>query len=93
MNQAVEGSSRPLTFLGISGIKIFRDDIWGRLRMVFPADHNAYKQLGFYKTFPQRDLRQRLMNLVILPLLSIPKIRKGSTSKCSSRWFCPCSKW
>jgi multimeric flavodoxin WrbA len=76
-NQAVEGSSRPLTFLGVGGTKIFRDDIWGRIRMVFPADHKAYKQLGFYQTFPQRDLRQRLLNLIILPILSIPKIRAG----------------
>ena len=76
LSQAFEGSSRPMTFLGIGGVKVFRDDIWGRIRMVFPADHNAYKRLGFYNTFPQHDLRQRLLNLVIVPLLSIPKIRK-----------------
>ncbi|RPJ43329.1 MAG: hypothetical protein EHM21_11700 [Chloroflexi bacterium] len=76
LSQAVEDSSRPMTFLGIGGMKIFRDDIWGRIRIIFPADHNAYKKLGFYKTFPQNDLRQRLLNLVMMPLLSIPKFRE-----------------
>jgi multimeric flavodoxin WrbA len=76
LNQAVENSTRPITFLGMGGLKIFRDDVWGRIRMVFPADHHAYKQLGLYRTFPQHDLRQRLLNLIILPLLSIPKIRE-----------------
>ncbi len=75
MVQAEEGSSRPMTFLGISGVKIFRDDIWGRLRMVFPADHRAYQQLGFYKTFPQHNLGQRLLNFIILPILLIPRAR------------------
>ena len=53
LSQALVGSSRPLTFLGVSEVKIFRDDIYGHLRMVFPADHRAYQALGFYKTFPQ----------------------------------------
>jgi multimeric flavodoxin WrbA len=76
LSQAIQGSSRPMTFLGVGGLKIFRDDIWGRIRMVFPADHDAYKQLKVYRSFPQHDLRQRLMNMVIVPLLSIPKIRE-----------------
>jgi hypothetical protein len=77
LRHAVEGSSSPMTFLGVGGVKVFRDDIWGRLRMVFPADYHAFNLLGFYKTFPQHDLRQRLINLVIVPLLSIPQIRAG----------------
>jgi len=36
-------------------MKIFRDDISGRLRMIFPADHKAYKKNGLYKTFPQAN--------------------------------------
>ncbi len=76
LSQAVQGSSRPMTFLGIGGLKIFRDDIWGSIRMVFPADHNAYKRLGVYQSFPQHDVGQRLLNLIIIPLLSIPKMRE-----------------
>lgn len=55
-------------------------DIWGSLPIVYPADYHAFKQLGFYKTLPQHDLRQRLLNLVIVPLLSIPNMRKGFTN-------------
>ena len=56
-------------------MKIFRDDIYGRLRMIFPADHRAYARMGLYKTFPQADLRQRLQNMA-LPLFNLPPIRK-----------------
>ena len=27
---------------------MFRDEVWGRLRTVFQADHRAYKELGWY---------------------------------------------
>ncbi|HEY3425332.1 MAG TPA: NAD(P)H-dependent oxidoreductase, partial [Negativicutes bacterium] len=33
----------PATFLGVGGIKIFRDEIWGNLRFPFEADHQFYK--------------------------------------------------
>jgi hypothetical protein len=39
---------RPQTFLGVGDMKIFRDDIYGRLRMIFPADHRAYQKNGLY---------------------------------------------
>jgi multimeric flavodoxin WrbA len=43
---ADSGYVQPATFLGVGGMKIFRDDIWGRLRVVFRADHRAYKRMG-----------------------------------------------
>ena len=46
------GYIKPRTFLGVAGMKIFRDDIWSELRVVFRADHRAYKSLGYYD-FPQ----------------------------------------
>ena len=67
---------QPATFLGVGGTKIFRDDIYGRLRIPFPADHRAYQRLGFYKTFPQRDLLSMLLNTFVAPLLSIRKLRQ-----------------
>jgi hypothetical protein len=48
---ALVGYMHPQTFLGIGGMKVFRDDIWGPLRIVFPADHRAYKRIGFTKPF------------------------------------------
>jgi len=74
---ARSGYLRPASFLGVGGLKIFRDDIWGRLRTVFQADHRAYQRLGIYDTFPQRDVRSGLMNAVAIPLLKIPPLRRG----------------
>jgi multimeric flavodoxin WrbA len=67
---------KPITFLGVGGMKVFRDDIYGPLRIPFPADHRAFQRLGYYKTFPQRDLRSVLLNFFVGPLLSIRKLRK-----------------
>ncbi len=45
---------RPPTFLGVGGMKIFRDDVFGRLRFVFQGDHNHYESHGYYD-FPKVD--------------------------------------
>jgi multimeric flavodoxin WrbA len=57
---SIAGYVRPRTFLGVAGFKIFRDDIWGGLKVVFRADHKAYKRMGLYD-FPQRKLLQRFL--------------------------------
>lgn len=67
---AQSGYIKPHTFLGLAGQKVFRDDMWGRLRTVFQADHRAYKRLGVYD-FPQRDWRTRILNAVMGLLLKI----------------------
>jgi multimeric flavodoxin WrbA len=72
---SVNGYLRPETFLGEGGMKIFRDDVYGRLRTVFMADHKAYKRLGFYKTFPQNDFGIMMLNTFGAPLVNIPAIR------------------
>ena len=69
--------TRPATFLGIAGTHIFRDDIYGRLRPVFAADHRAYQRLGIYKSFPQVDFKVRLTNLFTGIIFRIPMIKKG----------------
>lgn len=66
---------KPRTFLGVGGMKIFRDDIWGRLRFPFVADHRFYKQHGIYD-FPQKDFRTRIHNRIMIFLTQIPKIRE-----------------
>jgi multimeric flavodoxin WrbA len=66
---------KPRTFLGVGGMKIFRDDIWGRLRFPFQADHRFYKEQGFYD-FPHKDVRARVMNLVLMLLTKIPMVRR-----------------
>jgi len=67
---------KPVSFLGLGGMKVFRDDIYGHLGMVFRADHRSYRRSGLYRTMPhKRPLRfaaLRLTNLV----LNIPPIQK-----------------
>ena len=66
---------RPSTFLGVGGIKIFRDEIWGPLRFPFVADHQYYKQHGLYD-FPQNDYASRARNFFLGLLAKFPAIRK-----------------
>ncbi len=77
---AASGYVQPRTFLGVGGMKIFRDDVWGKLRIVFRADHRAYKRMGVYD-FPQRKLGVRLLNAIGAPLFRIPQIRKAFNSR------------
>ena len=67
---------KPQTFLGVGGRKIFRDDIWGKLRFVFQADHKYYKKTGFYD-FPQNDFKTRATNLLMIFMTRIPKFKRG----------------
>jgi multimeric flavodoxin WrbA len=53
--------SKPNTFLGVGGMKIFRDDVWGKLRFPFQADHQFYKKHHLYD-FPQSDYKARMTN-------------------------------
>lgn len=67
--------TKPATFLGVAGMKVFRDEIWGNLRFPFVADHKAYKALNVYN-FPQKNYKSRLMNLIFILMCKIPFIKK-----------------
>jgi len=71
---------KPPTFLGIGGIKIFRDAIYGRLRFPFQADHKFYKENGLYN-FPQKDKKSRIQNMIMIILSKIPSMRKDIYQK------------
>jgi hypothetical protein len=75
LESSINGYMRPETFLGVAGMKLFRDDIYGRMRTVFMADHKAYKRIGLYKTFPQNDFGIMMLNFFGAPLVNIPAIR------------------
>ena len=75
-----EGYLKPITFLGIGGMKIFRDDIYGRLRFPFRADHKFYHKHGLYD-FPQKDYKQRIINSIMLLLTKMPSMRKEIYTK------------
>ncbi|MGZ7444986.1 NAD(P)H-dependent oxidoreductase [Paenibacillus sp. TH7-28] len=66
---------RPQTFLGIGGMKILRDDIWGNLRFVFQGDHRYYKKHGLYD-FPQKKYGMRMVNSIMMILTKLPPVKK-----------------
>lgn len=63
------------TFLSVGGMKVLRDDIWGKLRFPFQADHRFYKEHHLYD-FPQRKYKARLINSILILLTKIPAMRK-----------------
>ena len=61
-------------------MKIFRDDIFGRLRFPFVADHKFYKQQGIYN-FQQKNYKIRIKNVFMVLLTKVPSIRKEIYTK------------
>ncbi len=68
---AEAGYLSPVTFLGVGGMKIFRDEIYSDLRIVFKADHRAYKKQGLYD-FPQRNPLKMLFIRLGYVVTSVP---------------------
>jgi multimeric flavodoxin WrbA len=66
---------KPKTFLSVGGMKIFRDDVWGKLRFPFQADHQFYKKHNLYD-FPHRKYKTRVINSILILLTKIPSMRK-----------------
>ena len=62
------------TFISVGGWKLFRDEVWGKLRFVFQADHKFYEENGLYD-FPQDDIESLRFNEQMIELLKDPKIR------------------
>jgi multimeric flavodoxin WrbA len=77
---ADSGYVKPSTFLGFGGHKIFRDDIYGRLRFPFQADHAYYRKSGAYD-FPQKDFKARVISAFLILLTKIPAMRKEIYNK------------
>jgi len=75
IDSAARGYIKPMTFLGVGAMKVFRDDIYGRLRFPFQADHKYYKEHGLYD-FPQKHYRVRIRNGILGLLSRLPSFRK-----------------
>jgi multimeric flavodoxin WrbA len=78
----------PRTFLGVAGMKIFRDDIWSELKVVFRADHEAYKRLGVYD-FPQRRIGHRVLMGLAWFVTGLPGIRSRFPSMIRGQMVVP----
>jgi hypothetical protein len=69
-------------------MKIFRDDIWSDLKVVFRADHKAYKRLGFYD-FPQRKIGKRIIMRIAFFITGLPGIRSKFPSMIRTQMIVP----
>jgi multimeric flavodoxin WrbA len=88
---ASESYMKSPTFLGVGGIKVFRDDIWGRLRPTFQADHRFYKKHGVYD-FPQNDYKMRLIVGIFMLLEKLPAFRKEYVKRTKAEMVKPLQK-
>jgi len=75
VQSAAMGYVRPVSFLGVGGMKIFRDDIKGGLRVVFRADHKSYRKSGMYD-FPQNKPLKNLLFSILYLVTGIPWVKK-----------------
>jgi multimeric flavodoxin WrbA len=66
---------KPQNFLGVGGHKIFRDNIWGRLRPLWQADYRYFKKNRLFD-FPQVDYKIQALTPILMLLTSIPAVRK-----------------
>lgn len=63
------------SFRGVGGMKVFRDDVWGRLRFLFQADHDFYGKNGYYD-FPQDDEKTKMFNEKMMAMTKDPGMRE-----------------
>ena len=88
---AEAGYVRPRTFLGVAGMKIFRDDIWSELKVVFRADHKAYRKMGLYD-FPQLRIGKRIVMRIAFFITGLPGIRSQFPSMIRTQMIVPMRK-
>ncbi len=79
------------TFLGVGGRKLFRDEIWGRLRFPFRADYLLYKKLGVFD-FPQKNYKTRVQNAIMSLLSKSPGFRKEVNKRLKGEMIKPLQK-
>jgi multimeric flavodoxin WrbA len=88
--QSKLGYIPPPTFYQVAGTKLFRDAIYGRLRMVFQADHRYYKEHGMYN-FPQKYYKWRIINSMVILLTKVPAVRRQFIKRMKQEMIKPCA--
>ena len=81
----------PPTFYSTGGHKIFRDAIWGRMRIAFQADYRYYREHGEFD-FPQKEYGNRLFNTLIVPFTRFTGFRKHVIGDLRNRMVQPFEK-
>ncbi len=88
---ACNGYIQPATFLGVGGMKVFRDEIWGGLSVVFKADHRYYKKNGIYD-FPQKKVLKIIFIKLLYLITCIPAINRKMTQNFKKMMIMPYRK-
>ena len=78
-------------FLGVGGMKIFRDLIY-QMRGMMRADHKFYKAGGYYNDFPQKHWQQSLLMYLVGFMLGNEKIKKKIGNKMNEGMLMPYTK-
>ena len=81
---------RPANFLGVGGMKIFRDLIY-LMQGLMKADHKFYKQHGIYD-FPQKKLGTIWKMRFVGALMAVPAIQKKAKGKMTEAMVAPYEK-
>jgi multimeric flavodoxin WrbA len=79
---------RPRTFLGVAGMKVLRDHMWSELKVVFRADHKAYRRMGLYD-FPHRSIGKRIVMRLAYLVTGLPGIRSQFPSMIRTQMIVP----
>lgn len=81
---------QPSNFLGVGGMKIFRDLIW-LMQGMMKADHKFYKKHGQYD-FPQKKRGMMLSMYLVGALISSPKLKAKMGNKMTVGMLAPYKK-
>ena len=81
---------QPSNFLGVGGMKIFRDLIW-LMQGMMKADHRFYKKHGMYD-FPQKKRGKMMAMYLVGALMSNPKLKKKAGGKIDEGMVAPYKK-
>lgn len=76
VDYARQGYMKPQTFLGVGGGKIFRDQIWSRLRFPFDADFKFYVEHEMFD-FPQNDTRYLEFSSQMIGMIQDPQMKEA----------------
>jgi multimeric flavodoxin WrbA len=79
---------RTPSFLGIGGMKLFRDEVWGGLRVVFRKDHKTYRKTGVYD-FPQKRVLKNLLIRLAAAVTGIPFVQRKMTGRVGELMLTP----
>ncbi len=82
--------TQPPMFLGVGGMKIFRDLIWVMQGMM-KADHQFYKEHGIYD-FPQKQVGTIVKMKLVGALISNPKVQSKMGNKMTEGMLMPYKK-